>query len=124
MTLLAYDKGDWHTSAEIAKSININPVLVRKEIANLKTGGLIESKEGKNGGVRLGKTASAISMADIFLVAKGEGNVLSFSKNMPDPRCDIGHQINQKLEMTFSLIDNSIAMELQKQTLEEFKNQF
>ena len=98
--------------------------LVRKEIAGLKEKGLIESKEGKNGGVRLGKNANEISMADIFLAAKGESNVLSFSKNIPDATCIIGQQINTRLEIILDNIDHSIIKELQKQTLEEFKNQF
>ncbi len=124
MTLLALDKDDWHTSTHIAGSLNINPALVRKEIANLKSGGLIESKEGKNGGVRLRKKASEIYLADIFKLAKGEGNVLSFSKNTPNPACRVGRQINEKLGDILETIDKAVIVALQKQTLETFKNQF
>lgn len=124
MTLLAYYSDNWHTSSEIAESININPALVRKELATLNKSGLIESKEGKNGGVRLGKDASKITLADIFMSVKGDDNVLSVSKNSPDQTCRIGKQINDRLEMIFDRVDNSIIAELQKQTLETFKSQF
>ena len=53
LTLLAMFDDDYMSSNDIAGSLNINPVLVRKEIAALKKQGLIESKEGKNGGVKL-----------------------------------------------------------------------
>lgn len=124
MTLLALYPDDWHSSTNIAGSLNINPVLVRKEIAILKSGHLIESKEGKNGGVKLLKDANKIYLADIFRLIKGEDNVLSFSNNVPNPACRIGRQINENLASIMATIDNSILSELEKQTLEDFKNQF
>ena len=53
MTLLASAPDEFMTSNTMAGSLNVNPVLVRKELAGLKKLGLIESKEGKNGGVNL-----------------------------------------------------------------------
>lgn len=124
MTLLAYYPGEWHASAEIAKSLNINPVLVRKELKALKEGGLIESKEGKNGGVKLMKLAIKIRLSDIFSAVKGSSHVLNLSNNLPDVTCKIGGQINDKLHAMFDDIDNAIIDKLKNQTLEEFKNQF
>ncbi|MDN5202802.1 Rrf2 family transcriptional regulator [Fulvivirgaceae bacterium BMA10] len=124
LTLLALDKDSWLTSAHIAGSLNVNPVIVRKEIMNLKSGNLIESKEGKNGGVRLLKDPSEIYLSDIFQLVKGKHNVLSLSKNTPNPACPVGRQINEKLESVFDNIDDAIIRELSKQTLDAFKNQF
>lgn len=124
MTLLAYYPGEWHASSEIAKSLNINPVLVRKEVKALKENGLIESKEGKNGGVRLGKAAKNIMLSNIFEAVKGSDHVLNLSNNIPDAHCKIGGQINNKLLSIFNNIDSAIVTILEKQTLEEFKNQF
>lgn len=124
MTLLAMFEGEWLTSSHIAGSLNVNPVLVRKELSALKLGGLIESKEGKNGGVRILKNANKIKMADIFNIAKGSDNVLSLLKNTPNPKCVVGKQINEKLKPVMSSIDIAISNELGKMTLEEFKNGF
>ncbi|TPN87783.1 Rrf2 family transcriptional regulator [Aquimarina algicola] len=124
MTLLAYYSDEWHTSALIAESLNINPVLVRKELKALKEKGLVESKEGKNGGVRLGKSAKNITLADIFEAAKGSTHVLNLSNNIPDATCKIGGQINEKLLLMFNDIDDAIVNILKPQTLEAFKNQF
>ena len=124
MTLLAMYKEDWLTSNLIASSLNINPGLVRKELATLKKAGLIESKEGKNGGIRLLKDANKIYLSDIFNIIKGSDTVLSLLKNKPNPDCKVGKQINTKLETVLSTIDKAISNELKTQTLEEFKNQF
>lgn len=124
MTLLAYSPGEWHSSTVIAGSININPVLVRKELKALKNGGLIESKEGKNGGVRLSKSAKKISLADIFEAVKGSSHVLNLANNVPDVSCKIGAQINEKLLAIFDDVDHAILDILKPQTLEDFKNQF
>ncbi|WP_281991543.1 RrF2 family transcriptional regulator [Aquimarina aggregata] len=124
MTLLAYYPGEWHSSTIIADSLNINPVLVRKELKALKESGLIQSKEGKHGGVMLGKTAKNISLADIFEAVKGNNNILNLSNNVPDVNCKIGGQINEKLMSMFNTIDNAIINSLKDQTLEEFANQF
>lgn len=124
MTLLSIYDTEWLPSRIIAGSLNINPVLVRKELTTLKDGGLIESKEGKNGGVRLLKASHKISLADIFNLIKGSDTVLSLLKNTPNPNCRVGKQINEKLELVMDTIDNAISKELQQQTLEEFKNQF
>jgi len=124
MTLLAYYPGEFHSSAAIAESLNINPVLVRKELKALKNGSLIESKEGKNGGVKLGKAAKDISLADIFEAVKGGNHVLNLSNNVPDVNCKIGGQINEKLLSIFDNVDDAILAILKPQTLESFKNQF
>lgn len=124
MTLLAMYKEDWFTSTIIASSLNINPVLVRKELATLKKSGLIESKEGKNGGVHILKDANKIYLSDIFKIVKGSDTVLSMLKNKPNPNCKIGKKINTKLEIVLNTVDNAIINELKMQTLEEFKNQF
>ncbi|OEJ99062.1 hypothetical protein A8C32_07750 [Flavivirga aquatica] len=124
MTLLAVHKDDWLTSTLIASSLNINPVLVRKEISNLKKGDLIESKEGKNGGIRLLKDPNIIYLSDIFILAKGNDHVLSLSNNTPNPKCRVGKKINDRLKVVLKNIDQSINESLKKQTLESFKNQF
>ncbi|MFT6054601.1 MAG: DNA-binding IscR family transcriptional regulator [Roseivirga sp.] len=92
-TFVAKYQSDWITSGHLAKSLNINPVLVRNELADLKSADLIKSKKGKNGGVRLSIPAYTIQVAEIFGVAKGEGHVLAFSKNEGSKDCPIGSQI-------------------------------
>lgn len=124
MALLAIYKDEWLNSTLIASSLNINPVLVRKELSALKANGLIESKEGKNGGVQLLKDANKIPLSELFEIAKGSNHVLSSLKNEPNPNCKVGKQINKNLETVLNGIDQAILDSLSTQNLEEFKNQF
>ncbi|MDZ4329615.1 MAG: Rrf2 family transcriptional regulator [Flavobacterium sp.] len=66
LTLLSKFPDEYLSSEFIAGSMNLHPVLVRKEIANLKKNNIVESKEGKNGGTKLLKSASNISLDTIF----------------------------------------------------------
>jgi DNA-binding IscR family transcriptional regulator len=124
MTFLAKYPSDWITSGHLAKSLNINPVLIRNELADLKSADLIKSKEGKNGGVRLSRPAYKIPLAEIFGVAKGEGHVLAFSKNEGSKDCPIGSQIETKLDELYKDMDIIIEQHLSRISLEEFKNRF
>lgn len=124
MTFLATYTDEWISSTHLARSLNINPVLVRKELILLKENNLVQSKEGKNGGVKLAKSASKIKLSDIFNIAKGNEHVLSFSKNEGNPNCPIGSNIKKNLGKIYKQMDTIIEQTLSKMTLEEFKNQF
>lgn len=124
MTFLAAYPDEWITSSHLARSLNINPALVRKEIIILKANNLIQSKEGKNGGVKLFKPASKIKLSDIFSIVKGKDHILGFSKNEGNPNCPIGSNIKENLGKIYIQMDDIIEQTLAKMTLEEFKNQF
>lgn len=124
LTLLSEEDGEWLSSSYIAGSLNVNPVLVRNEIIKLKAHHLLESKEGNRGGVRLVKSPSKILLSEVFKIAKGDSNVFSLSKNMPNINCPVGKQINGKLLHLFDDIDDTISEHLKGITLEEFKNQY
>ncbi len=125
MTLLASAPSDVYLSSSfIAGSLNINPVLVRKELSELNRLNLIESKEGKHGGVRLSKSADKIKLSEIFNLVKGDDHILGYSKNEPNPKCPIGKNINKNLAKLYSEIDSQVETVLENITLEAFKNQF
>lgn len=81
MTLLAKEPSEWFTSEWIAGSINVNPVIVRKELINLKKTGLLESRKGKEGGVRISRKPEEIAISDIYNAVKNSevlGRKISF----------------------------------------------
>ncbi len=124
MTFLAKYPDEWITSGHLAKSVNINAALIRKELIDLKTHNLIESKEGKNGGVKLAKSADEILLAEIFKIIKGRNHILEFSKNEGNSNCPVGSQIKTKLDELYEDMDAAILKNLAKITLEEFKERF
>jgi Rrf2 family protein len=123
LTLLSTGEDEWLSSDYIAASMNANPALVRKELSGLREAGLVESKEGKNGGSRLCKPATQIRMSEIFQAVK-EDHVFGFSPNLPNPQCPVGAGINDALDGLFTEIDQTIYNRLKRITLAEFSKQF
>jgi Predicted transcriptional regulator len=123
LTLLEKAKGELLSSEYMAGSININPVLVRKELSNLRNHGFVNSKEGKNGGSYLSKSAKEINLADIYSAVK-QINLLGISKNTPNPQCPVGKQMNTHLNSLYNSTEQALVKELSSQTLADFSSQF
>lgn len=123
LTLLERFKGQLLSSEFIAGSVNINPVLVRKEIGNLKKHGLVESKEGKAGGFSLAKPATQIMVADIYHAVRQDA-ILGTSKNSPNPDCKIGKQINKHLNDLYADAEGALVKKLGKISLADFHRKF
>ena len=121
---LLHAAGDALLSSDyIAGSVNVNPVLIRKEISHLSKLGLVTSKEGKSGGYSLGKPAGEITMADIYEAVQVDP-VLGKARNLPNPKCPVGRQINGHLKKMDKEISRVITDQLRKQTLAQFSKQF
>lgn len=123
LTLLAKSPNDFLASEYIAGSLNIHPVLVRKEIANLKKHNLVQSKEGKNGGVRLMESASKITLEEVFKITLDKAS-LGFSKNDPNINCPVGKKINYNLHALYEDLNQTISTQLKSITLAEFAEKF
>lgn len=123
LTLLATAKEELLSSEWIAGSININPVLVRKELSNLREHGLVISKEGKNGGAQLAKPARDILLSEVYEAVK-QSPVLGVAKNSPNPDCLVGRQINQHLDDLYEEVDKALLAKLGQTTLEAFCKKF
>ncbi|WP_394776242.1 Rrf2 family transcriptional regulator [Flavobacterium sp.] len=123
LTLLTKYPNDYLSSEYIAGSINLNAVLVRKEIANLKAHHIVESKEGKNGGTKLSVDPSNISLKEIFEMTFESIN-LGYAKNQPNPDCPVGKKINQNLSVLYADMNQKVSLQLEGISLEDFSNQF
>jgi Rrf2 family protein len=123
LTLLARAGDELLSSDHIAGSVNINPVLVRKEISNLRNNGLIISKEGKNGGSILAKPAEKILLSDVYRAVR-QSPLLGQNKNRPNPDCEVGRQINNHLDNLFLEAENAMISKLNQTTLADFSKQF
>ncbi|MCU7612920.1 Rrf2 family transcriptional regulator [Chryseobacterium sp. GMJ5] len=123
MTLLSKSYPEWLTSDWIAGSINVNPVIIRKELGGLKKAGLVESRLGKEGGIRLSKNPDLIQISEIYTVI--QNNELLGKKNMkPNPNCSVGKEINIHLDELFDETTQLVLNFLKNKSLQEFTNQF
>jgi Rrf2 family protein len=122
LTLLARQEQELLSSEYIAGSININPVLVRKEISNLRNHGLIQSREGKNGGSSLAKPAAKILLSDIYKAVRQMA--LLGRSNDPNPNCPVGKNINTHIQNLYEEAEDALTRKLGTLTLADFTNRF
>lgn len=123
LTLMAYDRNLWHSSAFIASSININPVIVRKELTALQEAGLVISRKGKEGGSRLARSAEEITLADVYR-ALTHSELLGRKNKQTNPKCPVGNQINERLEELFLEADEVMIQFLGSRTVSDFLKGF
>ncbi|MBT2621013.1 MULTISPECIES: Rrf2 family transcriptional regulator [Chryseobacterium] len=123
MTLLAESPQEWLTSEWMAGSININPVVVRKELGVLRAAGLVTSRQGKEGGSQLARSAESINISEIYSAVKNT-EVLGKKNQNPNPACTVGKEINNHLNTLFSETEKLVIQFLGDKSLQEFCDQF
>ncbi|MEN5380098.1 Rrf2 family transcriptional regulator [Sphingobacterium kitahiroshimense] len=123
LTLLADSGENWVNSDWIAGSINTNAAMVRKELSALQDAGFVIGRKGKEGGSRLNKPSSQISLADIYVAVKNT-EVLGKKNLNTNPQCPVGKQINKELDQLYSDTDQLVINSLQGLTLENFAKKF
>ena len=71
LLLLAAGPEVLHTSDDVAKALNTNPVVVRRVFLQLQAAGLVKSIKGPSGGTRLARPAKEITLADVYRALDG-----------------------------------------------------
>lgn len=104
------------TSAELAQCLGANPALVRKLMAPLTRDGILASTMGKNGGVRLGRPAAAITLLDVYASVM-EGKPLFVARpDIPD-LCVVSRNIGRFFLELASDAEQQVATHLASRTV-------
>lgn len=105
------------TSDFLASSIQVNPVIIRKLLGQLKDAGLINVQRG-SGGASLAKPAEEISMLDVFNAVESLDNrkLFHFHEN-PNPECPVGRSIHPVLDGRLDNIQSAMENEMKSVTL-------
>jgi len=116
LTVLAYKDGDRVTSEFLARSVNTNPVVIRRLLLALQQARLVETRKGAGFGSRLSRSAARIDLSEVFrAVEQDEGFCLP--KRKPDQACPVGHCIQSALGRVFSSARRALEQDLAKTTL-------
>jgi Rrf2 family protein len=120
LALLALEKNVLCTSEWIARSVNTNPVVVRRVIGKLKKAGLVEVRPG-TGGAFLAKDIEEITLLDIYRAVEvvGEGELFQFHEH-PNPHCPVGANIQSVLEMILLHAQTAMEQVFEEIRLKEF----
>ena len=105
------------TSDFLASSINVNPVIMRKILSQLRNAGLIEVARG-TGGTTAARPIDQITFYDVYLAVDllGEGELFHFHEN-PNPDCPVGRNIHAVLDDKLMHIQEAMENEMKKYTI-------
>lgn len=123
LSLLSKYTTEWLSSDWMASSINVNPVIVRKELGVLQDKGWVVSRKGKEGGSRLQVNGSEIRLGDVYQAIRNT-DILGKKNLKTNPKCPVGKEINNKLDDLYSETDRIVLASLNEQTLQNFVDQF
>ena len=101
------------SSEVLAGSVNTNPVVVRRIVAELARAGIVVSRQGKRGGIELGKAPEKITLLDVYK-AMGAPAVFAFNPNAPNPDCPVSSRMVRVLEPVFSQVQDGVRERLGK----------
>ena len=105
------------TSNFLAGSVNVNPVIIRKLLSQLKNAGLINVQRG-NGGASLAKPPEEITFLDIYNAVEciDHGELFHFHENS-NQECPVGRNIHRILDGKLRQVQRAMESEMQKITL-------
>ncbi|MGY1429987.1 Rrf2 family transcriptional regulator [Streptomyces sp. MN12] len=116
LAMLAHRRGGSLTSAEIADSLDSNPVLVRRVLGRLRDAQLVRSTDGRGGGWSLARAPRDITLHDAYAAVEG-GRVFSRHPHPPSGACVIGRNIGALLDVEFRSAERALEEQLGRTTI-------
>lgn len=113
-------KNDYKVTSEfLAASVNVNPVVIRRLLQQLKKAGIITVKRG-SGGTDIGKPLEEITLLDIYHAVEcvGHGTLFHFHEN-PSQQCPVGKQIHAILDVRLEEIQKAMEKEMKSISLKD-----
>ena len=107
------------TSDFLAKSVNVNPVIIRKLLSQLKAAGLVNVQRG-SGGASIARPLNKITFLDVYHAVEcvERGELFRFHEN-PNPQCPVGRNIHRILDDKLRRVQEAMELEMQKITLSD-----
>lgn len=110
------------TSDFLAGSTNVNPVIIRKILSQLKAAGLVNVTRG-SGGTAIARPLDEITFLDIYQAVEciDNGELFHFHEN-PNMDCPVGRNIHAVLDNKLYRVQSAMEKELASITLKEVMN--
>ena len=115
--IATFEKDYKITSEFLASSINVNPVIIRKLLSQLKAAGLVTVTRG-SGGAAIAKPLEEITLFDIYQAVDcvEHGELFHFHEN-PSLQCPVGRNIHRVLDDKLERIQNAMEQEMKAITV-------
>ena len=115
-------KNEKVTSDFLAASVNVNPVVIRRLLQQLKAAEIVNVARG-SGGAQIAKPLSDITLLDIYHAVEcvENGTLFHFHEN-PNPQCPVGRNIHNVLDQRLDQIQSAMEQEMAGITMQDIMN--
>lgn len=113
-------KNDYKVTSEfLASSVNVNPVVIRRLLQQLKKAELISVKRG-SGGADIKKPLNEITLLDVYNAVEcvEKGKLFHFHES-PNQRCPVGKNIHVLLDARLEKIQKAMEKEMESVTIRD-----
>lgn len=116
LAYLAFRKDVAVPSAEIAASVDTNPVVIRRLLAALVKARLVTAQKGAAGGFTLARSPATISLLAVYRAVEPDPKH-GLKRFTPNHRCPVGARIEEILSGVFAKAQSAMETELETVTL-------
>lgn len=117
LAIVEFEGKEKTTSVFLAGSVNVNPVIIRNTLGQLKSAGFVTVKAGE-GGASLAKEPKDITLMDIFDAVEKEEGLFHFHEN-PNPECPVGRNVHAVLDRRLLAIQEAMREQMEAVTLQD-----
>lgn len=109
------------TSDFLASSVEVNPVVIRRILLQLKSAGLVNVQRG-TGGTTIARPLEEITFLDIYRAVEcvENGELFHFHEK-PNTECPVGRNIHHVLDEKLARVQSAMERELASITLADMK---
>lgn len=110
------------TSEFLASSVNVNPVVIRRLLQQLKKAGIVSVQRG-SGGTVTERPLDQITLFDLYRAVECvEGGELFHFHENPNPHCPVGQNIHAVLDERLKDIQRAMEEEMKSVTMQDIMN--
>lgn len=113
-------KNDYKVTSDfLASSVNVNPVVIRRLLQQLKKAGIISVVWG-SGGADIQKPLDKITLLDVYHAVEcvENGQLFHFHEN-PNSLCPVGKNIHSVLDTRLERIQKAMEREMKSVTMQD-----
>ena len=125
LTAIETFKDEYHVTSEfLAGSVQVNPVIIRNILLQLKTAGIVQIPRGRaSGSITLLKKTEEISLLDVYKAIEPleHDTLFAFHKN-PNPKCPVGKNIHNILDERLLSVQKAMEDKLAGEILDAYNN--
>ena len=113
-------KNDYKVTSDfLASSVNVNPVVIRRLLQQLKKAGIINVKRG-SGGADIKKRLDEITLLDVYNAVEcvEDGRLFHFHES-PNERCPVGKNIHALLDVRLEEIQKAMERKMRSVSIQD-----